>query len=152
MRLRVLTLIAAAGLLAALAIPAFAAVGKTQLVSKLSGKKEIPGPGDADGKGAGTFKVNPAKGKFCFLIEYENIEDASAGHIHKGDKANAGPIKIPLFEETTPSPAKGCVTDVRERLLKKIAKDPKAWYVNLHNGEFPDGAIRGQLKLAPDAG
>jgi hypothetical protein len=148
MRLRGIVVLAAAGLLAGLAVPAIAAIEKVQLESKLSGKKEIPGPGDTDAKGVGAFKVNVPKQKFCFAVEYSDMEDATAGHIHKGDKANAGPVKIPLFEETTPSPAEGCVRNVRERLLKKIAKNPEEWYVNLHNEEFPDGAIRGQLKRA----
>ncbi|GAA5061657.1 hypothetical protein HNP84_005875 [Thermocatellispora tengchongensis] len=30
-------------------------------------------------------------------------------------------------------------------LLADIAKSPKKWYANLHTGEFPDGAVRGQL-------
>jgi hypothetical protein len=152
MRLRYLALLAAAGLLAVFAVPSFAAIEKVQLVSKLSGKKEIPGPGDTDAKGEGEFKVNVPKQRFCYFVEYRDMDDASAGHIHKGDKANAGPVKIPLFEETTPSPAEGCVKNIRERLLKKIAKNPQDWYVNLHNEEFPDGAIRGQLKPAPNKG
>jgi hypothetical protein len=151
MRLRYLALLAAAGLLAVFAIPSFAAIKKVQLESKLSGKKEIPGPGDTDAKGEGAFTVNVPKGKFKYFVEFEDMDDPDAAHIHKGDKANAGPVKIPLFEdEVTQSPAQGVVTDVRERLLKKIAKNPQDWYVNLHNEEFPDGAIRGQLKRVKD--
>jgi CHRD domain len=147
MRLRYLVMLAAAGLLAIFAVPSLAAIQKAELTANLSGKKEIPGPGDRDGRGEGEFKVNVKKGKFKYFVEYEDIEEAEAGHIHKGDKANAGPIKIELFTESTPSPAEGVVKDVRKQLLRKIAKNPKDWYVNLHNADFPDGAIRGQLKL-----
>jgi CHRD domain len=147
MRLRYLALLAAAGLLAIFAVPSFAAITKAELTAKLSGNKEIPGPGDRGAKGEAEFKFNVEKGKIKYLIEYEDMEDAEAGHIHKGDKANAGPIKVLLFEEVSPSPIEGVVRDVRERLMKKIIKNPKDWYVNLHNTDFPDGAIRGQLKV-----
>ena len=34
-------------------------------------------------------------------------------------------------------------------MLKRIAKSPEKFYVNVHNAAYPDGAIRGQLGLAP---
>jgi hypothetical protein len=145
-------MIAAAGLLAIFAVPSFAAINKVELVSKLSGKKEIPGPGDKDATGEAQVKLNVPKKKVRFAIEYQDMVEPFAGHIHKGDKANAGPIKVELFSSETdsfPSPVTGVVEDVKKKLLKRIANNPQNFYVNLHNEEFEDGAIRGQLKLAP---
>jgi hypothetical protein len=36
------------------------------------------------------------------------------------------------------------VTADRE-LLKAIASDPEDYYVNVHNADYPAGAVRGQL-------
>lgn len=38
----------------------------------------------------------------------------------------------------------GCVEAAAD-LLERIVADPESFYVNLHNAEFPAGAIRGQL-------
>lgn len=41
---------------------------------------------------------------------------------------------------------KGCVDDVSDTLIDKIADEPEDYYVNIHNEKYPDGAIRGQLE------
>jgi hypothetical protein len=40
--------------------------------------------------------------------------------------------------------SQGCV-DVDRSLADAIRKAPQGYYVNVHNSEFPAGAIRGQL-------
>jgi CHRD domain len=149
MRVKILTLLAGAGAFAAVAIPALvsAAPGdKVELNAKLDEKQEVPGPGDTDGKGSATFKLNSNKGKICFEISYQNIEEPNAGHIHKGPKGDDGPIKVELFADTGfSSPIEDCV-EAEEKVIDRIANNPERFYVNLHNTEFPDGAIRGQLK------
>jgi hypothetical protein len=147
MRLKVLTLIAAGGLIAAVAIPALAAPGDVEVRAKMNGKQETPNKGDDDGKGEAELTLKPKKGKVCFLFEFEDIEDPTAGHIHKGLKGDDGPIKVELFEDQAglSSPIEDCVK-AEEKQINKIAKNSERYYVNLHNGEFPDGAIRGQLK------
>jgi hypothetical protein len=39
----------------------------------------------------------------------------------------------------------GCTTGVDRALVRAIRTGPSAFYTNLHNAEFPAGAIRGQL-------
>jgi hypothetical protein len=147
MRVKVLTLIAAGGLIAALAIPAFAAPGDVEVTAKkMNGKQETPNAGDEDGTGSAEVTLKPQKGKVCFVIEFEDIENPTAGHIHKGLKGDDGPIKIEFFEgEAQSSPIDDCVK-AEEKQINKVAKNAERYYVNLHNSEFPDGAIRGQLK------
>ena len=139
--LGVVALIAAA---AAIAAPE----DKVEMTSKMSGKQEVPGPGDKDGKGTAELKVNAVKQKVCFTIEYEGLSGtATAGHIHKGAKGDDGNIVVELFTTEQESPVEDCVKVEKERTLKKIVKSPADFYVNVHDDEFPEGAIRGQLKV-----
>jgi hypothetical protein len=51
---------------------------------------------------------------------------------------------------TTPASgsSSGCAT-VAPELFNEIAANPGNFYVNVHNAEFPGGAVRGQLSIAP---
>ena len=123
---------------------AFAAKN-VKLTANLNGANEIP-PADPDGSGTAKVKLKKKKKEVCFDITFQNIQNPVAGHIHKGAADVNGPIKVLFFENAAgvPSPISDCV-DARKKLIKKIAKRPKNWYVNLHTPDFPDGAIRGQL-------
>ena len=139
----------------ALLVPALAAAaGSKTATATLKGKSEVPGPGDKNGKGEATVTSKPKQQKVCFVLEFEQIENPTAAHIHKGSADVAGPIKVELFSDPAglPGPtAEGCVEDVRKKLVRNIRRTPEKFYVNLHNTEFPDGAIRGQLEAAPAA-
>ena len=147
MRLKILILAIAAAAFAAAVVPALAAVEDAELSAKLKGKEEVPGPGSKTGTGTAQLETKIAKSKLCYLVEFEDIGTATAAHVHKGPKGDEGKIVIPLFEEETESPAEDCVKVSSERKLKKIVKSPADYYVNVHTAEFPDGAIRGQLKV-----
>jgi hypothetical protein len=140
--------------LAALAIPALSAAGsnKVTLTAELKGANEVPESGDSNGKGETTVVLKPSKRKVCFNLTLDKIEGASAGHIHKGDSETAGPVKVTLFEAdpplAIPGTFEGCVKNVRRKLIKRIGARPERFYVNVHNAEYPDGAIRGQLEPA----
>jgi hypothetical protein len=152
MRLKILTLAIATAAFAAFVVPALAAVEDAELSAKLKGKEEVPGPGDNDGKGEAQLETKIAKSKLCYLVEFEDIGTATAAHVHKGPKGEDGKIVIPLFEEETESPAEDCIKVEKDRTLKKIVKNPADFYVNVHSTEFPDGAIRGQLKVVSNEG
>ena len=149
---RAMLLLTALASAAALALPAVSPAGPnstTQLSAQLKGNQEVPGPGDPNGKGEGFFSVKPKKGKVCFQLSWEKIDQPSAGHIHKGVKGEAGDIKVLLFDQTPPtSTVEDCVKNLKKKLLKRIAAHPENFYVNVHNAAYPDGAIRGQLGLA----
>lgn len=147
MRIRLVMLIIGTAAFAAAAVPVLAAPQDVELEAKLKGKEEVPGPGDENGTGTAQIEVKTSKVKVCYLIEYDDIETATAAHIHKGAKGEDGKIVVELFEDEQSSPVEDCVKAKKERTLKRIAKNPAGFYVNVHNGEFPDGAIRGQLKL-----
>jgi hypothetical protein len=151
MRIKVLLTLAAAAVAAA-ALPALGtgAVEDTKLIAKpMDGDQEVPGPGDDDGKGNAKLKLKPDDGEVCFTIKWKNIADPTAGHIHKGAEGKDGDIVVELFDGMEDeSPIKGCAEDVEKSVIAKIIKKPEKYYVNVHNDEFSDGAIRAQLEPA----
>ena len=129
--------------------------------AKLSGKNEVPGPGDKNGSGEAVLKLNKKKLRISFDISFEGIHRPVAGHIHKGPRQAADPGEakhlrnLALFGEQADvtSPVSGRVNwnrnftpDQKAHVIKSIKNNPNNWYVNLHTPDFPDGAIRGQLK------
>jgi hypothetical protein len=134
-----------------LLIPALSGAAATQLSAKLKGNQEVAG-GDRNGRGEVFVAVKkPKKRKLCFQLEFDKIEPPTAGHIHKGAKGVDGPVKVTLFESSAGLPGStlnGCVKKLRKRLARQLRRAPQKFYVNLHNAEFPAGAIRGQLGRA----
>jgi hypothetical protein len=109
----------------------------------MTGAAEAPGPGDPDGSGVAKFTLNQGQGEICFEISVANIAPATAAHIHVAPAGSPGPVVVPLPAPTGGS-VSGCV-DVDAALIKAIRQHPENYYVNVHNAEFPPGAVRGQL-------
>jgi hypothetical protein len=124
------------------------------LSATLNGANEVPGPGDADGSGVAEVDVAARNGVLCFSIAVEGIGlPATAAHVHAGAAGIAGDIVVPLeapvaFGSGAAGASSGCLTKVSSSLLKDIATNPSQYYVNVHNAEFPSGAVRGQLAAA----
>jgi hypothetical protein len=123
------------------------------LVSVMSGDQEVAG-GDADGHGVGFVRAH--SGRVDFGLTWSGIAPPMAGHIHQGAVGVNGPVVVPFFAAPAGLPASingiaGTVTGVAPELVAAINRNPRGYYTNLHNVEFPGGAIRGQL-FRPRAG
>jgi hypothetical protein len=119
------------------------------LRTTLTGAKEVPGPGDPDGRG--TARVVLKQDQVCFELSWSNIDGPTAAHIHVGGRDVAGPVVLLMLSVPAPglgapvSSVGGCA-DASEELVTAIRRDPQNYYVNIHNVPFPPGAIRGQLR------
>ena len=141
----------AKNILAVLAGSTFAIIGTAGLAQEggrklpttLTGAEEVPGPGDPDGTGTATLRVNPGQKQICYTLTVSNIAPATGAHIHEAPPGRAGPIVVGLQPPADGS-SKACATVTRELALE-ILKRPSDYYVNVHNGPFPRGAVRGQL-------
>jgi hypothetical protein len=150
MERRWIATLAALAAVMVVALPATAAKQAPKeydLLAPLIGSEEAPNPGDPDGFGAADFRI---KGnKVCFRIIASKIEPVTAAHIHKGAPGVAGPIEVDLFtfkgkNQTLPPRITGCAKTTAA-IAKAIRSKPGDYYVNVHNGPFPSGALRGQL-------
>ena len=124
--------------------------GGRRRTAQLSGAAEVPGPGDPDGSGTATIRLRPEQREVCFDLTVSNIGPATAAHIHEGAEGVAGPVVVPLDPAPTGGSSSGCISDVDTALIQNIVQNPGQYYVNVHNEEFPDGAVRGQLGRVND--
>lgn len=131
--------------LTVLALTSIAADGGRRFTTTLTGAAEAPGPGDPDGSGTASLRLNPGQGEVCFELTVSNIAlPATGAHIHKAPAGAPGPVVVPLIRPDASGSSSGCVSADRE-LIKDIIQNPEEYYVNVHSTEFPAGAVRGQL-------
>lgn len=108
----------------------------------MTGAAEVPGPGDPDGSGTATFRINPGQGRIYYTLAVADIETATAAHIHRVPP-DPGPVVVPLAAPADGS-SEGCA-DVDRALAAAIVRDPGSYYVNVHNAPYPRGAVRGNF-------
>ena len=112
--------------------------------ASLSGAQEVPGPGDMDGSGTAEVTVVDAVDNVCYEINVAGISPATAAHIHRGATGIAGPPVVTL-EAPTDGETQGCM-QAPEAIADEIEANPAGFYVNVHTADFPNGAVRGQLR------
>ena len=117
----------------------------TRLTASLTGAAEAPTPGDPDGTGTASVNLDVSKGEVCYEVSVQKVDRPVGMHIHEGDAGKSGAVVVPL---TTPSASdtttKGC-TQADRTLMGRIVGNPRGFYVNVHTGTYPQGAVRGQL-------
>ena len=114
----------------------------TRFTIPLSGAEEVT-PGDPDGSGTASIRVNTRSGVICYSIRVRGIEPATAAHIHEAPAGTAGPVVLELRAPTFGS-SSGCAKVSREEAAEIVAS-PEDYYVNVHNDPYPGGALRGQF-------
>ncbi len=119
--------------------------GGRPLTATLTGAAEAPGPGDPDGSGWAIITLNVGQSEVCWEINVSGITlPATAAHIHVAPVGMPGPVVVPLSAPDASGFASGC-RNVAQDLVKAILRNPAAYYVNVHNTDYPGGAVRGQL-------
>ncbi|MGH2721047.1 MAG: CHRD domain-containing protein [Actinomycetota bacterium] len=117
---------------------------------ELSGADEVCSAeqkcGDPDGSGSASVEINSDRNELCYDITLSGISGVTAAHIHKGASGEPGDVVLNLEWAGTDTGGEACLDGVDEGTLERISKDPVNHYVNVHTSEFPDGAVRGQLK------
>lgn len=117
-------------------------LGSVHRSARLTGAAEVPGPGDPDGRGHASVRIK--RDQVCTTVVVKSIQPASAAHIHRGAAGTAGPVVVHVAVPADGS-SSSCAR-VDRALAREIAHHPERFYVNVHNAEFPAGAVRGQLR------
>ena len=104
--------------------------------------------GDLDSYGSATItfsNITPTSATLCFAILVSGITPATAAHIHQGRSGVNGGILVNLIAPVgNPGRSAGCVA-ITSTVLAQLRAVPAEFYVNVHNTQFPNGALRGQL-------
>ena len=144
------------------------------LTADLDGRQEVNTSGNngivGDPNGRGEFYVfaidsvaaTDNSRVLCYNLQVKRIAETElapgngrAAHIHKGKLGENGPVVANLAWPQD-GQAADCL-DARLRpaqfplgdgVVADILANPGDYYVNVHNTEFPGGAIRGQLRVA----
>jgi hypothetical protein len=153
-----LTLLGSASLIATAASAEPVADGGRKFSTPMSGAEEcntsvsptVCGVGDPDGSATGSITVNVGQDRVCWeFTNVTNVAPVNRGHIHRAPAGSNGGIVVDFFNVAagTQGPLTGCTTTPLGReLLLDIIRNPSSFYLNLHNADFPAGAVRGQLE------
>ena len=119
-----------------------------RLRAALTGAAEVQ-PGDPDGSGIAEVRLDDTLNQICVQLEVSGISQATAAHIHRGAEGVNGPPVVNLDVPDADGDEDDC-DHIGDELVDAIARNPAGFYVNVHTGDFPEGAIRGQLMPAAD--
>jgi hypothetical protein len=103
--------------------------------------------GDDNGFGLAAL-IFPSSGVVCVTLQVDNIDTPDAAHIHPGKATfNGAPIlTLPTpVASLTGFASAGCVA-LSQTTIQQMRANPANYYVNVHTGLFPGGAVRGQLQ------
>ncbi|MDX1449339.1 MAG: CHRD domain-containing protein [Acidimicrobiia bacterium] len=134
------------------------------LAAELDGRSEVADRndsrivGDPDGRGEiYVFGVDgdPDRNTLCYVLLVDKISELGAApgnpymaHIHEGQPGENGPVVVTLAWPQNGQSA-DCISVGDARITgttpAEIFANPGDYYINVHNAEYPGGAVRGQL-------
>jgi hypothetical protein len=134
--------------------------GPPELGATMSGEEVVP-PVKTNAGGKATFTLNQDRTLLFYTVTVSDIEDVTAAHIHIGKKGESGPpialiaISIKKKGKISGILAEGSIGAV-DLMSSFKGKDIQALYqqlteadnyINVHTLKYPDGEIRGQIKI-----
>ena len=137
--------------------PSFTDKVRDQVAATMDGHQVIsssgqPNSGDLNGTGTVLLTFQSQDTKIATVAYQVSTTDVAipfeGAHIHKALAGDNGLSVKDLFGFTNAPDRSGTVT-MSKCLAHDIFNHPADYYIDIHNGEFPDqGAIRGQLTSA----
>lgn len=142
----------------------------TVLVADLDGREEVMNNatsnkiiGDPNGRGeAYVFGIDGDEFTLCYVLTVDKIQLVDVGegmmaHIHRGARGTNGPVVANLAGPEDGNAADclseseaGKFPEGQPGIVQAILNNPSAYYINVHNPDYPGGAVRGQLKYQLD--
>lgn len=146
------TLVAGSGLIAAtLMLGACASVeeGIAETVAEthratLTGA-QVVGGGDPDGSAKAELTISDELNTVCYDInDRMGLAEVTSVTVHRGAPGTNGPVVLRM-KQANEGGWKNCV-ERREWIEDRLENAPGAFYVQIATVEYPNGAIRGQLR------
>ena len=110
--------------------------------------------GDPDGSGVAVVRVNSERDLVCYSAVVRNISaptepapGVGSAHIHGPLPATGIAIDLDSVFRATGTDtyiARDCVS-ADSATIDAVLADPELFYFNVHNAEFPGGAVQGSL-------
>lgn len=115
--------------------------------------------GDPNGRGeAYVFGIDGDPQTLCYVLTVEKIQLVPVGagmaaHIHEGPRGTNGPV-VAVLAGPEDGNAADCLSEYEDGkfpsaeagIVQRILENPEQFYINVHNPQYPNGAIRGQLR------
>jgi CHRD domain len=110
------------------------------LTASLDGPS-VPVGGDPDGVATFAGSLDPDTGNLCYELDTSNVAFATIAHIHEGTAGAPGRPLVSLALNSS-----GC-TAIDPVLAQEMLANPSAYYVDVVNQAYTQGAVRGQLGM-----
>ncbi len=117
-------------------------VGGRVYTATLGADADPSGRGDPDGSGQARVSLHSGKNLLCVALTTSGVAPVTSVHLHSVSPASPDPVVASPAPDSSGSPT--CVP-VDAEVLRAIRKNPTDHYLDVHNDEFPDGALRGSL-------
>jgi hypothetical protein len=127
-----------------IAASAYVVQANPKLGAALTGAAEVGG-GDPDGSGIVSVSSSPSTNRLCLGVIVDKIATPTQVTLCRGATGQTGSVIATFAGPSSLNvESAGCV-DIDPAVAKDISQHPENYYVNVVNGDYPDGAIRGQL-------
>ncbi|HJR84006.1 MAG TPA: CHRD domain-containing protein [Nitrososphaeraceae archaeon] len=127
--------------------------------ASLSGNDEVP-PIQSPATGLAKFQTNENGTQVSYWLNITGLNEITGAHVHNGSAGQNGEVVVTLSGPESSQNAESGVISLTGNITNDKLQGPLAGkelselvslmsdgivYVNVHTGEFKDGAIRGQI-------